>query len=1142
MKKKGYGIIVSIMVIIAMLSSVLVACVKQDDGAEPTAVNKGNIASAINESNALGDVMNGWLAANNWNDKDKIGWDVSVDYNTGTANANDLDIIFKGGIDNSGNSLIDFAIINKSYSDKVEFGLQLLGDKFNITIQDNSYTNNELGINDFSLVLPTDGSISSGINTTISIASLLFSAGVTLNSVEPVLVEGAAAENGSIYDINYNFTLDVHGSIMNIIDLVGAFLGDSVSQDNIDKIKSVLDNALDGMVIGFDVALQGKKLEVSTTKDEDKNEVTYAYKFSVGTVSSDAFDLAVTASGDEHSVKIDGLKLTNEIPTIVEPADAREIFILKHELSGVIASSNLLGQEVSKFDYKFNFEFSAKGLVKAIISSIEQTSSISVMNLIFADQDGKMFLDITHKCSDSEVSCNGHMSTKIVGVDKNFNGSLLSIAYDPASFGTKSVYGSINIAALLPGDFMETLEDILVAAKAGIDAGTVWNTALKPYLPVDTSFVINPLLVNDYYTNKGSVQAVADVHTDTAALDLVGILDKLSAIDFDVLIKTIAGNLEDGILDIDASSIRDLVAGLELDDSTAGIIGSLVDMLIGNKDGISNIALSATYKNGATLPEDLNIKDAFMNSKDFSHDGAGITPAMKGPVGSEITFDKTEKFVHVFGEDRKNNDLQSAEGIPNPFSYEEFMTGISNTETNGIINPSTSRYVKANYTDICGNVIENSKMYIMDVKGLDASILDKPQDITLVLTRGTGQGVYTILDNIMPLLKMFDIIKEVPDLSIPEATVKTTITLRKFISEEWTQEHIREDLRLSDKEYEFGDKVAVEQRYVRKYSGDTQIEYIPTITYKNSVTDVSNITATDVFVDPFNTVDGATVSYFRDVVICYDVLGYAGVDINRIAEIKIKSPVQGIITKEYYNTQKVEINPTTVINPSTGQALDTPMMMLKPFIDAFVAANSGVTVDTISANDTSFIINFPTVANTAVYQLEAEGVRGDKVLFKFTVKVNSVVGYKVGFLQGAAGMSANFTANEKTFELNSSTEQDPFAWDLDSGTFSMFGTGTTKVFADGSESYTKSTPAPLVQIVAYVKVEGEWVLVTDTSATSTVIQITTSTGWTKGTKIMLKAAGEYKLTYQPLKDNHPDVDGIPVSLDLVTIYVSATAK
>ncbi len=1127
MRKKSFGMIVSIMIILTMMCGVLVACAKE----APKDVNKGNIESAIDDKSAMSDIVNGWLAANNWTEGDTLGWDTSIDYSSDVAGANNLCIRFNGGIDNSGNSVIDFAVINKSFADKVEFGLQMLGDKFNITIQGKSYTNNELGINDFGLALVANGSVSSAIQTALSLIPIIFNNAVTVNNIVSEHVSGEAAANGSIYDVNYDVTLDINKAVVGAIDLVSGLLTKYISAENIASIRDILDTALKGITVQFNVDVKDKILQVKTRVNEEKNEINYTYYFTDGSISADAFDLNATVSGANHDIKINGLKFLNKIPTIIEPVGATEVYLLKHEIKGSIESSNAAKKLISKYTYNINIEFSAEGLVKAIMNSISTKSAIPVMTALFEDQKGKMFVDISHKCADSEVGCNGHMTTKSDAPVTNFDGSLFSLAYDATNFGTSNIYGSVNIAALLPGDFMTTLGSL--GLPAGVTPALIWNTALKPNLPVDASFVVNPKLISSYYaarTSKGNTETVADANAayTEKATDIGTIIGELiKDIDFDALLKSLTTNLQDGILDIDGKSIRDLASKLITDSklpvSTATIVNSIIDMIIGTEDGVNNIAIAAKYKNGATLPTDFNVKESFMNGKDFSHQGTGNSPSMKAPIGSEIAFDKTGEFVHVFGEKDKNYDLQAADGSPLPFSYEELMTGIDKTKIG-----KASRYVKGNYTDISGNEIKGSKMYIMDVLGLDKTITNKPQEITLVLTRGTGQGIYTILDNILPLLKMFDIIKEMPNISLPVATVKSTITLRTFKSEGWSQDHISEDLRLdTDKIYSFGDKVAIDQRYVRKYSGATQKSYNATISYEG--------TTHSVFTDPYNIIEGATVAFYNDVLVKYSTVGLAGEKFNTSVKVNSNASAEGTIEFNCYQTKAVDINPFTVINPKTGLGLGLSIQSFKIYIDAFKKANTGVTV--VETSD-SYSISFPETADTANYQFEAVGIRGDKVLFKFTVNVNAIVGYKAVFLHGAGGMGAA-AENEGTTKLNASTEGNPFAADL-ADTFSFCGTGTGTVYADGTLKVSKTTAVPLAQILAYVKdSDGNWTLVADTSATSKVVQISK---WAMGTKIKFAAIGEYKLTYQPLAANHPDVDGIAVSLDLVTVYTSVMNK
>ena len=1105
--KKKLGIVLSIMLAIVTMLSMLVSCTPKNTDTT-TDKNKGKIDSAINEMTVLSDIFTGWLVENNWEDGAVMGWDVNADFTTDVADVNDLAIVFKGGINNAGDDLFEIKVINKSFEDKVEFGIQVLANQIHITVAGANYTSNEIGINDFADInIAADGTVSKTIDTMVTLLSSVVAGGVTINSNSFSLVSGTENEDGAIYDVTSDIDINIYQAIEGVLG--------SVTLDNkdqiLDAIKPILGNVIINMNVVTNNRVLGVEVKESSKETDGVTDTTkvYVYKLSTGTVDKSAFNIKVAVGDDVYSVKVNNMQIGNTMPTVVVPEISTEIFLLKHTLDGSIVSKNTEGKIISKYDYELNVEFSAQDLIQAVLKSIEEKSAVSVIDLIFASQEGKLYFDLSHDCATSEVGCNGHMTTTGV-VDTNFNNSLISIAYDKSSFTNKNIYGSVNIAGLLPGDFKETLSTILTSLNAGVSGDLAWSF-LQTYMAKDVSFVIDPLMLKEYYTTGNiTVDSIASVAAEEKPEFDIGSI--ISKIDFGQVISGLVTNLKDGVLDIESKSIRDLVAGLKLEGTTATVVDSLLDLIIGTADGVDSISINANYLNGNYGPA--NIRESFVEGKDFTK---GESTA---PIGSDVVYKTTNESVHIFGEKDMNYDLQDADGNILPFTHDELMSGVG-----GVINRYKSRYVKGTYTDILGNEVEKN-IYIMEIKGLDETLIDVEQEITLILSRGTGNGIIDLLDNLLPILVQLKVLPTMPNIAIPELAITTKITLRNYINEGWSQDHIAEGIRLDEtKEYNNGDKVGIEQRYVRKYSGNTKVEFIPTISYEG----IDSSNNDFVFSNQLNTIDGATINYCKNVIINYNVVSYAGAEFSDTKDIIIKTPVQGEINIDAVCTRTLAINATSMVNPITDKPLDSAdAEEFEKCLDTLQInyPKAGITyVIDEDAEGLGYLLSFGAVDVATIYSFDTIGIRGDSVKVSITVIPNTVVGYKAAF---------TCDSTDRIDELNASTEINPYI----SKSVSSFlaGVTTNEVYADGTMKKTATISLKNINVVYSFKQEnGTW-LVLDETNIDTYIKIKvigTFAYWTS-----LIVLGDYRVTYTPTEEIH----GVGVDTTPITIYVQNVPK
>ena len=924
--KKKLGIVVSILLVMVMLVGTLLACTKPKE--EIGKGKKPEATESIDAGSALTEIFGLWIENNSFKGGNTLGWDLGFDYTS--EGKNGIGIDFKGGITNEDNNDAFELSVVKTIADKTSPLLSVIFNKDAAYLKTANVSLKlpELKLGD--VVLGTGEA--SKINGTLStVMGLLSLAGSMLDDHAGTVT---TTENGGVYTKEYNVGLDIYGGLSDLREMLEKAIGKDLTETIFTVVQALFENN----TIKFKAVVTGLVWEETTKEKDDK--IFYTYEMTGGNLDVNSINAGLQIGKTAyHNVAITGLGVIGEVPAIAVPTDFVEKSILKHQIVGEF-KMNSATTNVATYAYQLNVEFDASNILKTIQECVLANSPTPLVNKIFKDQKGKIYMNIDHTCADT--GCVDHAEGK-------FDGSLFTIAYDSATaaFDNNRVHVAVHAGALLPAELFKK----------------IGQPALAKYIPDEyLSISVDPVVFSDAHDAR---KPKAAKKSNTANVSTSVQAEEVAPIDFGAIVSEIFGAITNpkGILTIDYKTIYNVVINkLGLTEAVKKDISEVLELLFPE---VEVMTLNAVYTNGASLDTEFNGKDMFMTKKGDVKKTFIVGDAKAfAPMKGVYSFVMQDKSVVINSGSIQNAGNVSGVSAEFPVSYEEYLgMGRKNTALKDV---ST---VTANYIDINkANVTE--VMTIMEVIGLDKTIIGIPQTVSLVVAGNSGTSMFAFFNHIADAVKAeglsinLDFLK---GLAIPTAIVKTDVTLTAVEKAEWSQAGIGSDAKHIDvaKTYSAKDTLVVEHSF--------------TINYKGGATKViSNIEPVNVdllFAAEDETTKERNIKFFVSNKM-YFIYGMF------VKTYDLKIDTKSAISQEAVSIAAggSHVFASEIPNTATGQNLIQHTVLSKNIYDKFVAANPDNA--SVAFANGSYTL---TIKNAGVYTLALTGAGYDSIVYTITV-------------------------------------------------------------------------------------------------------------------------------------------------------------
>lgn len=511
---------------------------------------------------------------------------------------------------------------------------------------------------------------------------------------------------------------------------------------------------IEGFTIPAEVTdlLAGMDLRIKTTIEDN---------------SIKALEIAVVTSLGDVAITSDQLKLGNGVVpaiTLPSPTDTTydETYGLNFTIEGTASLSetaaNFAKTNLVAFDYEIRVDYNIFGALRNAFGGEAKGATAFFGE---ATKDSKIFIDVYHKCT---KDCTKFCDTK----SGDSKGSFLTLAYSPKDFDSNNFFVSFNTKYLLPTDLLGYVANL--GGSIDIDLNEIINNSYGEYM----GLTIEPsaLLASLTSSNSAFIPTVAEA----AGFDVGSLLNpnvlQIVSTAFD-MVKSI--NLGD-TLTIGVPEILKFVDTISHDDVTN--IATILQMFFSEYADTLSVSAVAEYGDPTTAGMDMfhkfmTISPELGDYKDFTNGDNDATPA------------KSIEWV----KDLDGNVKINANGVIN-YDKDGKALPLSANEVEMLL---TTGEVEYTYERLNGKT-GKSKVAIMSVIGLDYTKLDTPQTVTILTTpadAGTFSGLLTMLG-----------------LSVPGSMFTTTITISKTVGEvTLTQAENLENKYDPNKEYAFNDEL-----------------------------------------------------------------------------------------------------------------------------------------------------------------------------------------------------------------------------------------------------------------------------------------------------------------------------------------------
>lgn len=574
------------------------------------------------------------------------------------------------------------------------------------------------------------------------------------------------APESSTYNKEGN-TYTVEGSLAGISELLGGL-------------------NIEGFTIPAEVTdlLSGMNLRIKTTIENDSIK-----------------DLAITVVTPlgEVAITSNQLKLGNKVvPAITLPdktdKDFDETYGLNFSIEGTASlinkNADYTTSNIANFDYKIYVDYNIFG---ALRNSFGGNAVGAVGFFGEATQDSKIFIDISHNCSKNGSTDEFGRCSFCKNKLGSANGSILSLAYSPSDFhGSNDIKLALNAANIIP--------EGLIYALTGENQDSLIKGILGDYLGTS----IDPAALIASLANINTNSAPAKV-AETAGFNVGSLLNpnvlQIVANAFD-LAKSITLNPEG--LQVGVTALLDLLANAIPGDMN---IGQIAQMFFGKDTDILNVSANAMY--GDPRIQDMDLLHKFMiidennaNLKNFRK-ATNFTPALttefvKGADGNAIISTPTGDIS-----------THDAAGRPLPLSPDEIKALLANG------------YVKYNYVNVYGEASKEPIMTkVMAINGYDEKKVGEEQYVTVITDLADGGALSSLLSALQ--------IIGLPLISLPGAMVETVIT---------TTDQVEINFKSNvdtTKTYEYGDAIDASAKATATYFKGTDKQVVKEVVFEDT--------------------------------------------------------------------------------------------------------------------------------------------------------------------------------------------------------------------------------------------------------------------------------------------------------------------
>ena len=662
--KKKFSFAIVIVLLVSMLTLVLVACNPKDPES----------FSAVDSMTVLEEIWDAWSIDNFQTATDTLGIDVNVNLK---GDGKDINFILQGGISSNANVKegLRLAIVNNLANKTIA---EVISNSDGTFVYADGLNDKPLKINEIKFQ-----GIGSIINETLGfsvgdLAGLLKMPIINLvndaiNMDGSIITIRPVLKENNLYDVNYTFDFKLNSLIDGLMSFIPG------SEEICESVKAELND----VSIYFDIKTAGNQREkvVKPAKGAPK------YNYKGGKLTDMKIAAKVGASDINVNCGVGGFRLLNSIPAISTPTEFMDFdsFLLPSNLNGTFNLKDKNGDILGNYEYTANFDFNKTHIFSSLIECAVKQSAMPIVDKMFKDENGKIYIEVKHIC-DNSCTIN-HLS--------NDSRPLLTVAYDPNSFGTNRVYFAFNIRGSVGADFAEKISEM-------INDGTLVSAQeILDLLPKeDLIFSIDP----SAYIKKAEVS-----NTDNIILPQIMAVNDSNTIDFTQIVNS--------ILQADVfAEYKDTIA-------------KVLDIVFPN---VESIDYTAVHTNEHIT--DWNIKAKFLENREFCYSETDSIKDIMAPINSKIDYTlNSQNIIKI----TTAQDIYNGDGT---------LKDLTAQDLNALIGAS----VEGKYVDMLNNQITEN-LTILDIVGLDIAQTQTTQTVYLVVGGSVNNNIYRFLDNINDL-------------------------------------------------------------------------------------------------------------------------------------------------------------------------------------------------------------------------------------------------------------------------------------------------------------------------------------------------------------------------------------------------------
>lgn len=513
-------------------------------------------------------------------------------------------------------------------------------------------------------------------------------------------------------------------------------------------------------------------------------------------------EVTVVTQLGEVAITSDKLQLGNDVePAITLPSktDATydETYGLNFSIEGTASlinkNADYTTSNIANFDYKIYVDYNIFG---ALRNSFGGNAVGAVGFFGEATQDSKIFIDIYHNC-DKGLNEKGLLIPCAFCESKlsAANGSILSIAYSPSDFhGSNDIKIALNAGNIIP-------KGLLAAVGAGDGLDGMVGSILGDY--IGTSIDPAALIASLAKINTNSAPATV---AGVAGFDLGSLLNpnvlQIVANAFD-LAKSITLNPEG--LKVGVTALIDLLANAIPGDMN---IGQVAQLFFGKDTDILNVSANAIYGNPSIQNMDMFHK--FMTISEDNKDYKNFRKTNNYTPSLTTEFVKGADGNVIISTPSGDISTHDADGKPLPISPSEIKALLANG------------YVKYNYVNIYGEASSSPIMTkILAINGYDddKEMIGEKQYVTVITDLVDGGALSSLLNALQAL--------GLAQISLPGAMFETTITL--------TEADVQFTSSIdTTKEYAYGDTIDASVKATATYFKGTENEVVKEVTISDT--------------------------------------------------------------------------------------------------------------------------------------------------------------------------------------------------------------------------------------------------------------------------------------------------------------------